>query len=238
MPRRVLVTRPEPGASRTARRLQSLGYEPVVVPLSHVETVPIAPPDPTAFDAIAVTSANALRALDPQIVQSLIQRRLFCVGKATAEEARQVGFGEVFIGAGTGAGLATLVACTLPAGGKLLYLCGAPRDEDFEGALAEAGILVEPVEVYRMAETATAAAEETLSGQPAIDAALVYSAEGARHLCALATTPTGRQLFANTRVLALSEKCAAAMGDAFENRLQVADMPDEDSLFALLKRGD
>ncbi len=238
MPRRVLVTRPEPGASRTARRLHSLGYEPVVVPLSRVETVPIAPPDPTAFDAIAVTSANALRALDPQIAQMVSQTRLFCVGKATAEEARQAGFGEIVTGAGTGAALATLVAHTLPAGGKLLYLCGAPRDEDFEAALAEAGILVEPAEVYRMAETPITAAEETLSGPAGIDAALVYSAEGARHLGALAATPTGRQLFANTRVLALSEKCAAAMDDTFASRLQVADMPDEDALFALLKRGD
>ncbi len=238
MPRRVLVTRPEPGASRTARRLQLLGYEPVVVPLSRVETVPIAPPVRTAFDAIAVTSATALRALDPQIAQSLSQIRLFCVGKATAEEARQAGFDEVVTGPGTGAALATLVVYALPAGGKLLYLCGAPRDADFETALAEASILVEPVEVYRMAETALAAAEEALLGQHAIDVALVYSAEGARHLGALAATPTGRQLFANTRVLALSEKCAAAMGDAFESRLQVADMPDEDSLFALLKRGD
>ena len=32
-PKRVLVTRPEPGASQTARRLQELGFVPVKLPL-------------------------------------------------------------------------------------------------------------------------------------------------------------------------------------------------------------
>ncbi|TJX45058.1 MAG: uroporphyrinogen-III synthase, partial [Mesorhizobium sp.] len=34
---RVLVTRPEPGASRTARKLEEMGFEPLLLPLT--ETV-------------------------------------------------------------------------------------------------------------------------------------------------------------------------------------------------------
>ncbi|RWD98328.1 MAG: uroporphyrinogen-III synthase, partial [Mesorhizobium sp.] len=30
---RVLVTRPEPGASRTARRLEAPGFQPILLPL-------------------------------------------------------------------------------------------------------------------------------------------------------------------------------------------------------------
>ncbi|MGB3901482.1 MAG: uroporphyrinogen-III synthase [Mesorhizobium sp.] len=42
MARRVLVTRPEPGAARTAKRLAALGFEPVLLPLTHTIALPVA----------------------------------------------------------------------------------------------------------------------------------------------------------------------------------------------------
>ena len=59
---RVLVTRPEPGASRTAVKLRAMGFEPVLLPLS--ETKPLAiprDPIPESAVAVAITSANAIR---------------------------------------------------------------------------------------------------------------------------------------------------------------------------------
>ncbi len=42
MARRVLVTRPEPGAARTAKRLVALGFEPVLLPLTQTVALPVA----------------------------------------------------------------------------------------------------------------------------------------------------------------------------------------------------
>ena len=59
---RVLVTRPQPGADRTAARLQEAGFEPIVLPLS--EIVAVAPALPASLPgAVAISSANAVRLL-------------------------------------------------------------------------------------------------------------------------------------------------------------------------------
>lgn len=42
MKRRVLVTRPEPAAAATARRLAALGFEPVLLPLTQTRPLPVA----------------------------------------------------------------------------------------------------------------------------------------------------------------------------------------------------
>ncbi|MGB5801993.1 MAG: hypothetical protein WBG88_17980, partial [Mesorhizobium sp.] len=42
MARRVLVTRPEPGAAGTAKRLAALGFEPVLLPLTQTVALPVA----------------------------------------------------------------------------------------------------------------------------------------------------------------------------------------------------
>ncbi|RVD11473.1 uroporphyrinogen-III synthase, partial [Mesorhizobium sp. M7A.F.Ca.ET.027.02.1.1] len=39
---RVLVTRPEPGASRTAHRLEEAGFQPVLLPLTETKALPAA----------------------------------------------------------------------------------------------------------------------------------------------------------------------------------------------------
>ncbi|TIT17702.1 MAG: uroporphyrinogen-III synthase, partial [Mesorhizobium sp.] len=57
---RVLVTRPEPGASRTARRLADAGFQPILLPLT--ETVALAVDAGAVADAAAaITSFGAWR---------------------------------------------------------------------------------------------------------------------------------------------------------------------------------
>ena len=59
--RPVLVLRPEPGAGETAARARALGLEPIVAPLFAVRPIAWAAPDPAAYDAVMLTSANAAR---------------------------------------------------------------------------------------------------------------------------------------------------------------------------------
>ena len=62
VPKRVLVTRPEPGASETARRLEELGFVPIKLPLQEIFALPVGTDAiRSKIGAVAVTSANAIR---------------------------------------------------------------------------------------------------------------------------------------------------------------------------------
>ena len=65
MSQRVLVLRPEPGASATAQALRRMGFEPLVLPLTVIQRLtPVFAPS-VEHDAVIVTSANALRHAPP-----------------------------------------------------------------------------------------------------------------------------------------------------------------------------
>ncbi len=233
--RRVLVTRPEPGASRTARRLAADGFEPLVLPLTVFSRRETGRIDLAGVSAIALTSANAVRAMPADLPVLAGDIPVLAVGRQTAAAAREAGFARVATGPGDGAGLAALAA-QVAEGGAVLHLCGSPRDGDFETALSARGVTVRPVETYAMVATDIRDAE--LAALGAADAVLVYSAEGGRHLAELAARPAARQLLAGARVLCLSDKCASAVSGRLLDRVAVAARPDEDALFDLLTRGD
>src|SRR6478736_3745261 len=96
---RVLVTRPEPGASRTARRLQQAGFQPVLLPLTKTVALPaevgLVPDDVLA---VAVTSANAVRHAPKEVIEALAALPCHAVGPRTAEATRKMGFSSVIEG--------------------------------------------------------------------------------------------------------------------------------------------
>src|SRR3954465_4216067 len=79
----VLITRPEPGAAETARRVAALGWRPILAPALVLAPRPFAAPP---AQALLLTSRAAARALPPS--DSLV----LAVGEATAAEARARGF--------------------------------------------------------------------------------------------------------------------------------------------------
>jgi uroporphyrinogen-III synthase len=93
---RVWITRAEPGASATARRVEAAGLVPLVTPL--LETADLADASP-ALDALppsavlAFTSANGVRAFARLTPRRVL--KVWCVGAATAGAARQAGFVDV-----------------------------------------------------------------------------------------------------------------------------------------------
>src|SRR3569623_3441241 len=117
----MLVTRPEPDASETAARLNALDIETVIDPLLIAHTLPTSLPPAEGFAALAVTSANALRALAHRgDLSGYRGLPLYAVGDRTAETARRLGFGNVASAGGTAN---ALVALLVEAGAKgpILY---------------------------------------------------------------------------------------------------------------------
>lgn len=117
----VLVLRPEPGASATADGARKLGLEPVVAPLFTVHAYSWQAPDPSAFDAVLLTSANAARH-GGTALQGFAHLPCYAVGEATAAAAREAGFGDVRTGRSDGADALALIERDGPA--RILHPCG------------------------------------------------------------------------------------------------------------------
>ncbi|MCV3239125.1 uroporphyrinogen-III synthase [Mesorhizobium sp. ZC-5] len=236
MQRRVLVTRPEPGASRTATRLAEAGFAPVVLPLTEIRPL-AARPIPADFAAVAVTSTNALRHAPSALIESLRGKPLFAVGSRTARLAREAGIVTVFEGNGDAASLASHMATQLTPSSRVLYLCGKVRRPDFEAVLAEAGSVVDALETYdTIAINHPAELAASALGNKPVEAAFVLSSKTAEALSSLVRTTALAHLFADTRYFCISGRVAAALTGIDPGHISISETPDEDALVALLER--
>ncbi|GGB39399.1 hypothetical protein GCM10011380_31120 [Sphingomonas metalli] len=210
MTRPLAVLRPEPGNARTAARIADAGGTAIRLPLFAVVPVAWQAPDPAAFDALLVTSANAMR-LGGAALARLAALPVHAVGAATAEAARAAGFRVVTTG---GADAATLVAGLPPQ--RLLHLAGRERVA-LPGVTAITVYAADPLPLGTQAV-------ESLAGS----VALLHSVRAARRLAVL-VPPAAR---AAIRLAALGPAIAAAAGDGWA---QVAASPhlDDAALVAL-----
>ena len=211
---RVLVLRPEPGASATVERARKRGLDAVAVPLFRIEPVEWQAPEPAAFEGLLLTSANAVRYGGEQL-QSLRGLKAYAVGEATAEAAREAGFD---IAATGEVGVDRLLG-SIQDDLRLLHLCGADRREPTEARQA-----ITPVVVYRSDTIET----PDLAAAPG-SLALVHSPRaGAR----LAELVGGR---ASVAIAAISDAAADAVGIGWKS-IDIADGPTDDALLALAAR--
>jgi uroporphyrinogen-III synthase len=228
----VLVTRSEPGASATARRLQAMGFAPVVAPLLTIAPVAAELPPPDEVRAILVASQHAV----PPLPARYFSLPLFAVGDATAETARARGFATVLSADGDATALAALVARSLVPGGlPLLLAAGLGQGQYLAGRLAEGGFAVERREVYaaRPAETLPEAARRLIAAQ-APGRVLLFSRETALCLSRLIRGTSLMASFATLDLAAMSGSVAEAVGDLPWRSIRVAMTPTEKAVLALL----
>jgi uroporphyrinogen-III synthase len=232
---RVLITRPEPDASRTAAKLQRLGHESVVDSLLTLELLPPKQLPGGTFAAIAATSANALRIAAVKV--ELTQLRalpLYAVGGRSAEAAREAGFRNVFSADGDAVAITELIARTLPPGSRVLHLAGEERAQDLGVLLAPAKIAVEVFALYRMraAESFGAAAAAAISSGE-LDAVMLFSPRSAATFVAIAERQGLAGAVRRLRHLCISHATAAPL-IAIGAKVEVAAEPREDAMAALL----
>ena len=207
MSRPIAVLRPEPGNGRTADRLIALGRTVIRRPLFAVAPVAWTPPDPAGFDALLLTSANAVRHADIAATP-LARLPVWAVGSATAAAARAVGLRV------TRTGAAGVAALTDDRGDtRLLHLAGRER-------VAVPGVTA--ITVYAADPLALTPQDRAgLSGS----VALLHSARAARMLAA-AGVDRG-----HIRLAALSPAILAAAGPSWNRSMAIA-VPEEDALLA------
>lgn len=173
---RLLVTRPEPDAERTAAKLRARGHVVLVVPLLRIEPVQHAQIGPGPFSALLVTSANAASAVARHArFAELRALPVFAVGDRSAEAMRAAGFVDVASAHGDVSDLAALVAGRCKPDASLLYLAGADRSGDLAGVLSARGFAVETAVVYRAVATGALPPEALAAMADGVDGVLHFS---------------------------------------------------------------
>lgn len=224
---RLLVTRPEADAARTAEALRARGHEVLITPLLRVE--PVAADIGGPFDAVLVTSANAARAIAAHPRASeLMGLPCLTVGDRSAEAARAAGFAHVESAGGALADLVQLA--TRYSGGRLLYLAGEDRAGDLAAKLP--GAAVETAVIYRAVPLAKLPPEVTATQ---LDGVLHYSRRSAATLLRLAGEAGALNAVLNLSHYCLSAEVAAPLREAGAARIAIAASPTESALMTLLK---
>src|SRR6202795_3910357 len=239
----VLVTRPHPDAEATASPLRAKGLEVLLAPMLRFEPVAFHDDADAHYGAVIVTSANALRGIEPHLAGSgLLKLPLFAVGQRTADAARVAGFDRVIAADGDAAGLRDSVVASarareLKKASTLLYLAGADLARDLAGELGERGFNVVTHTTYRMIPVSSLPNEacEAFAANR-IEAVLHYSRRSAR-----AFLEAARAAGVEISALAVPQCCisdavALIVRDAGAPQVMVAGSPDENALFEVLDR--
>jgi uroporphyrinogen-III synthase len=207
--RPLLLLRPEPGLTASAERARALGLEVQSCPLFRVEPVAWDAPEPMAYDALLLTSANSLRHGGPQL-SGLKSLPVHAVGAATAEAARAAGFEIAMVGEGNVADLLAQLSPDV----RLLHLAGEDHRDSGDPR-------VDRRIVYRAAEIQ----QPTLPDLSGLVVA-VHSPRAGRRLAELAANRD------RTSIAAISDAAAEAVGPGWD-RVEVAERPNDSSLLAL-----
>ncbi|CAO4164108.1 uroporphyrinogen-III synthase [Methylorubrum aminovorans] len=236
---RIWVSRPEPGAGRTARRLAELGHATLVAPVLRIG--PGGEPPPAGrFDGLILTSANAAA---PLAGAGFPAAPVFAVGRRTAERAERMGLRSVLCADGDAADLARLVAAHVRPGGALLHAAGEDRKPEPAASLTAEGYRVTTWTAYAALAEATlpGSAAQALAGRDdalPVTATLHFSrrsAEIAERLCREAGLSGAFRALAH---YCLSPDVAAGLVELGIAAHFVAARPSEEALLAGLAASD
>ena len=232
---RILLTRPEADAKRTAAALRARGHDVIVAPLLKIQILPDAELGAGPWSAIVVTSANAVRAIaGHKRREELRGIPVFTVGQHSAQDMRTAGFTGVSSADGNVTDLADLVAARMKPQAPLLYLAGEARSGDLAGTLRARNFTVHTALVYRAvtADNLPRHAADALAA--GIDGVLHFSrrsaeayVNAARNAGLIEAALTGPAHFC------LSARVAAPLAQAGAAPIRIAARPEEAALIEL-----
>lgn len=171
----LLILRPEPGASATASRAAKLGIATILYPLFDIRACAWEPPEREDFDAMLLTSANAVRHGGPGLA---LYKHLpvYAVGEATAQAARKEGFQLAGVGQSGAQAISDIMARSAHA--RVFHPGGRDRREFNPGPLT----LVRRC-VYEAVEVGTAEGLAVVTPDQTV--ALLHSPRGGARLAKL-----------------------------------------------------
>ena len=229
---RIWVTRAEPEAEATARRLRTRGHSPLIAPVLAVRQLDRAP-NLGGVGAIAFTSRNGVRAFAALCSERALP--CFAVGGSTARAARDIGFSSVQASAGDALALAAFIAGRRSSfQGHVLHAAPEAPAQDLIGALTGLGVVARAHVVYRAEPLPLApAALSALEADPIeLDGVLVHSPQAAR---SLAQYPALELAAPELVAFCISAAAAEPLNRLNFQALRAAPLPNELSLLNLIE---
>lgn len=213
----LIVLRPEPGASVTVGAARALGLDARACPLFAITPLTWTPPAADDFEALVLTSANAVRHAGAQLAQ-YAALPVHAVGAATAAAAREAGFRVVSDHDGGAQALLDGLGSVC----RLLWLCGADRT-----AIDPRGRTIAAVPVY--AARAIDPPADFAALIVARSVALVHSARAGQRLADLVERRSP------VAIAAISHRAALACGSGWA-RVVAAERPGGEAVLELARR--
>lgn len=223
MSRSLVILRPIDGARETAKRAHRLGLSTIVDPLFAVEPMAWEAPSKSQFDALMLTSANALKYAGRGL-ETYKELPVLAVGTATAKAAQQAGFHVTEIG---NSGAEELLQ-SLPADlyQTILRLTGKDHVKTAQSARKLILRRVYHARALPLGENARKALQQG-------HVILLYSIRAAKILIG-EMDRSGLDQSVND-VVALSPNVAEAAGSGWKS-VQTAESPTDDALLSLAGR--
>ncbi len=231
---KILITRPEPDASRLAEILKKKGHESILAPMMTITNLPGTQVDVDGVQALLVTSANGARALGR--ATAFRDVRVYAVGSATADTVRDEGFADVISADGDVPSLANkVIAECEPDQGRLVHVAGTEVAGDLSGLMKTAGFECERAVLYEAKaaqEIPKGVIDQLRSGE--VDLALFYSPRTAAIFAENAKQAKLSASFKSMRAICLSTAVAAKVEELPWLEVSVAEAPNQENLLALL----
>ena len=212
----LIVTRPDPGGAATVARARGAGLDAHHAPLFAARPLPWTAPDPADFDALLITSAQAVRLGGPGLAR-LAPLPVHAVGTATADVAEAAGLRVAMTGSSDGQAL--LDAMASKGIRRILWLCARDRS-----LFDPRGTEIVALPCYAVDPAPPPEAWSRLIASPAV--VMVHSARAAARGAELAGT--ARKPLS---VRALSAQAAAAAGEGWY-AVAAAQRPDDAAMLA------
>ncbi|MDA9662349.1 uroporphyrinogen-III synthase [Candidatus Pelagibacter sp.] len=209
----ILFTRPLDDCHEMILKFQSLGHEISHLPLINIEGLKYRSPNYSEFKGIIFTSTNSVKFLDIKNIDKKL--RCFCVGNATEQKARSVGFQNVFAAEGNVNNLKELILQNFkPSEGKLIYISGEIISSDLDKELISSGYSIERLINYRanpIAKYDESFIEKLKLKMPEIT--YIYSQNSAINFLKMIKNYHLEALWMNTNLMCIGEKTSSILNE-------------------------
>ncbi len=236
----LIATRPLVDSEKLKQRLEAQQHTVSIAPLLTIETDERAEIPDLAWQAMLVTSANALTSLAEGGVPARLKSvQVMAIGPAAHKSATELGFAKVT--QSDGGDLAALTALCRkllePEKGPLLYLSGKVRSGDLAGDLAQHGFETALVEIYdALPAQQLPPGVEDLIRDYRVDGVVLYSPRTASIWADLIQQAGLEQAAANIIHLCLSDNVAKRLRETSraDFEIVVASKPNDDAMLDLV----
>ena len=203
----ILITRPLIDTEDLMGKLFSLGHKIIHVPTLKISTIKSVTVDFKKYDAIVLTSANALRNL--KVTNNDKNKLFFCVGSITEKIARKLGYINTISAGGNVNALKNLIMNSnrISKNSKIAYLCGDNLTSELDSELNKEGMNIEKIINYTSDKITDINDEnkKIIASHPP-DIIFVYSTRSAESFIEIIKNYSLYPLMTGSRVMCISNK--------------------------------